>query len=199
MLNSDTKKELIITSPEAKKVLLDWFDILSDRKAGTSDGNINGRAWRAELRRMTLPYGVMMCAGYDALRRKLAACMPLRPVDEMALALFVSVAVHIKTHKASLTFAAQLGEKINDKPCMSALRFERLQQTQEPEDFCLQLIRAVRLRESAGEGVNIISLADSIFIWMREWQQRQEEQPENPNPFARNRIRWASEYLVSSR
>lgn len=197
MLNSDTAKPVIITLPEAHKVLTDWFDILSEREARADGVRINGRAWRAELRRMSLPYGVMMCTGYDALRRKLLSCMSLRPVDEMALAIFISVAVHIKSHKGNASFAAQLGPDKEGKRAMSALRFQRLQQASEPEEFCLQLIRAVKLRGS--EGVNILSLADSIFLWMREWQQRQEDQPVNSNPFARNRIRWASEYLTLSR
>lgn len=78
---------------------------------------------------------------------------------------------------------------------MSTLRFERLQQAADPEEFCLQLTRAVKLR--GDEGINIVSLADGIFLWMREWQQRQEHRPENNNPFARVRIRWASEYLTA--
>lgn len=197
MLNSDTKREIVITYPEAQKKLTDWFKVLSERDARLDGEKINGRAWRAELRRMSIPYGVMMCEGYDALRRKMNACMSLRPVDEMALAMFVSVAVYIKAHDSRLSFAAQLGEKTDDKPFMSILRFERLQQATEPEEFCLQLIRAVKLRGE--KGVNVLSLADSIVLWMREWQQRQEDQPENANPFARNRIRWASEYLISSR
>lgn len=197
MLNSDTKKEIVITYPEAQKKLIDWFEILSERDARLDGVRVNGRAWRAELRRMSIPYSVMMCEGFDVLRRKMAACMSLRPVDEMALAVFVSVAIYIKAHDGTLSFAAQLGEKTGDKPFMSALRFERLQQATEPEEFCLQLIRAVKLRGS--NGVNVVSLADSIFLWMQEWQQRLEDQPENSNPFARNRIRWASEYLISSR
>ena len=116
MLNSDTKKEIVITNPEAQKQLIDWFKILSERDARPEGVKINGRAWRAELRRMSIPYGVMMCEGFDALRRKMAACMPLRPVDEMALALFASVAIHIKVHKDKPSFAAQLGEKTDDKP-----------------------------------------------------------------------------------
>jgi CRISPR system Cascade subunit CasB len=197
MLNSDTSKEIIITHPDAKKVLTEWFNILSGREARADGMKINGRAWRAELRRMSPPYGVMMCEGYAALRRKMMACMRLRPVDEMALALFTSVAIHIQTHANKQSFAAQLGAKNGNDPFMSALRFERLQQVTQPDEFCLQLVRAVKLRGS--EGVNIVSLADSIFLWMREWQQRQEEQPEDANPFARNRIRWASEYLSSAR
>lgn len=54
----------------------------------------------------------MICEGHDALRRALLKHMRLQPLDEMALALFVSVAVHIKSHKANISFAAQLGKSL---------------------------------------------------------------------------------------
>lgn len=77
---------------------------------------------------MAPPYGVMICEGHDALRRALLKHMRLQPLDEMALALFVSVAVHIKSHKENISFAAQLGEKLKGSTsCVSGLRFERLQ------------------------------------------------------------------------
>jgi len=193
MLSSNTAQVRIFTEPAAQKVLTEWFDILSDRYGKQDDKRINGRAWRAELRRMEPPYGVMMCEGYADLRRKLQLQMSLQPVDQMALAIFVSVAVYVKNHNAYPSFAAQLGQKTNDRPCLSRLRFERLQQATDPESFCQQLTRAVRLR--GDDGVNIVSLADGIFLWMREWRAREEHQPESIDPFSRNRIRWASEYL----
>lgn len=198
MLNSDTAALRKITSPAAQKALLDWFLILSERYASQDNQKINGRAWRAEMKRMEPPYGVMMCEGYNALRQQLSARMHLAPVDEMALALFASVAVHIKSHTAKASFAAQLGEKlIGDKPCFSPLRFERLQKANDPQTFCQLLIQAVKIRGS--EGVNVLSLADSLFLWMEEWQRRETHQPEPRDPFARHRIRWASEYLSASR
>lgn len=203
MFNSDTAKERVITHPEAKKALTDWFAVLSEREATHGAKRVNGRAWRAELRRVELPYGAMMCEGYSALRRQLLTVMPLRPVDEMALALFASVAVHIKKHtslavqgKGAVSFAAQLGEKVKDKSFLSALRFERLQQATEPEVFAQQLIRAVRIR--GNEGANVVSLADGIFLWMREWQNRLEYKMEPASPFERHRIRWAGEYISTA-
>jgi len=193
MLNSNTAQVRIFTQSAAQKALTEWFDILSERYKKQDEKRINGRAWRAELRRMEPPYGVMMCEGYAELRRQLQQHMALQPVDQMALAVFVSVAVYVKNHNSDLSFAAQLGQKINDRPCLSRLRFERLQQAADPESFCQQLTRAVRLR--GDDGVNIVSLADGIFLWMREWQMREEHQPESIDPFSRNRIRWASEYL----
>ena len=130
---------------------------------------------------MEPPYGVMMCEGYNALRQALLKPMQLQPLDEMALALFVSVAVHIKSHKEKMSFAAQLGEKLNGStPCVSGL-----------------LIQAVKMRGT--DGINVLSLADGIFLWMEEWQRRENHQPEPRNPFERNRTRWANEYLTTSR
>lgn len=195
MLNNSTAALCRITHTAAQKALLAWFDLLSERGVYQNAQRINGRAWRAELRRMEPPYGVMMCEGYNALRQQLKHSMHLRTIDEMALALFVSVAVHIKSHQGQSSFAAQLGEKLNKtSACFSALRFERLQKATNPEDFCQLLIRAVKIRGM--NGVNILSLADSLFLWMEEWQRREEHQPELTDPFKRNRIRWANEYLT---
>jgi CRISPR system Cascade subunit CasB len=194
MLNSDTSALRVIKAPQAQKALMEWFDILSERNSKQDAVRINGRAWRAEIKRLAPPYDVMMSEGYNLLLRRLSAHMAFKPIDQMALALFASVAVHIQRHNGALSFAAQLGEQIvKDKPCFSTLRFERLQKATDPETFCQQLIRAVKIRGK--EGVNILSLADGIFLWMREWQQREAHQPESTSPFDRNRIRWANEYL----
>lgn len=198
MLNSNTAKEQIFIAPEVKNALRGWFSVLAERSEVWGGQPVNGRAWRAELRRMPPPYGVLMCEGFAALRRELNQQMTLTAVDELALALFVSVAVHIKSENTELSFASQLGEEIKGRICLSRLRFERLQQAYEPDAFCLQLIRAVKLRDRGGNGVNVISLADGIFLWMREWQAREEHRSEDLNPFKRNRIRWASEYLAAS-
>lgn len=197
MLNSNTAALCRIVHPEAQKALIDWFTLLSERNEREEGKRINGRAWRAELKRMELPYGVMMCEGYDALRQALLKYMLLQPLGEMALALFVSVAVHIKSNKDKPSFAAQLGEKLNGSTsCVSGLRFERLLKASDPETFCQLLIQAVKIRGK--DGVNILSLTDSIFLWMEEWQRREQHEPEPRNPFERNRIRWANEYLSTS-
>jgi CRISPR system Cascade subunit CasB len=214
VFNNDTAALQKITQEKAQQALYDWFTILSERHAKEGETKVNGRAWRAEIKRMQHPYDAMMSEGYSALRQRLIEHMALRPIDDMALALFVSVAVHIKKANPEkseeekeegkekkknevLSFAAQLGEEIkNNKPIFSRLRFQSLQKARDPETFCRLLIRAVKIR--GDNGVNILSLADSIFLWMEEWQQREAHMPENPNPFARNRIRWANEYLSTA-
>ncbi|MBV4411658.1 type I-E CRISPR-associated protein Cse2/CasB [Enterobacteriaceae bacterium YMB-R22] len=193
MLNTDTARERVFTSDDTRKILVTWFNALQERDAYIGQRRINGRAWRAELRRATAPYGVMVYEGYHTLRGLLERVMPLNHVDSLALAVFVCAAAHADKNTSGRSFAAQLGENIKGRACLSALRFDRLQDTREPAEFCRQLVRAVKLRGK--EGVNIVSLADGIFLWMREWQAREEHQPECSDPFSRNRIRWASEYM----
>lgn len=197
MLNSDTADFRRITRPQAQQVIKDWFAILTERYASEGCKRINGRAWRAELKRQEIPYGAMMSASFHLLREKLSEQMHLEPIDKMALALFASVAAHVKNNQNKMSFAAQLGEKLNgDRPCFSLLRFERLQNARTPEAFCQLLIQAVKIRDD--KGVNILSLADGIFLWMDEWHKYENNQPVATDPFSLNRIRWASEYLSTS-
>lgn len=198
MISSKTDAMLHLTTAESKKALLDWFETLSERNVRSGKSTINGRAWRAELRHAEAPYGAMLCEGYHDLCRRLVDTMPLKSVDKMALALFACVAAHIKKHDEAISFAAQLGQKLKgSSSCVSKLRFERLLSARTPDDFCRLLIQAATIRGQ--HGGNVLSLADSLIIWMREWQAREEEKPEPANPFTRHRVRWTYEYLSTPR
>ncbi|KMK09491.1 type I-E CRISPR-associated protein Cse2/CasB [Pluralibacter gergoviae] len=198
MISSKTDALIYLNKPECEKALSDWCEMLSERNVTNNNTKINGRAWRAELRRAEPPYGAMLCEAYNDLCRRLAAVIELKSIDKMALSLFACVAAHIKTNNTRHSFAAQLGEKLNDAtPCVSKLRFERLLNARTPDDFCRLLIQAVRIRSK--EGCNVLSLADSLFIWMREWEAREEHRPEPADPFARHRVRWTNEYLSTLR
>ena len=198
MISSKTDALIYLNKPECEKALSDWCEMLSERNVTNNNTKINGRAWRAELRRAEPPYGAMLCEAYNDLCRRLAAVIELKPIDKMALSLFACVAAHIKTNNIRHSFAAPRGEKLNDAtPCVSKLRFERLLNARTPDDFCRLLIQAVRIRSK--EGCNVLSLADSLFIWMREWEAREEHRPEPADPFARHRVRWTNEYLSTLR
>lgn len=197
MLNSNTAAELIVTSNEVRRVLREWYGDLQQRESSNGAQSGNGRAWRAEMRRADAPYGVVEYEGYHALRRRLTPYMPLWPVDELALAVFASVAIHVKWDNTSRSFAAQLGENLKGNRCLSTLRFDRLQQSDSPETLCRQLIRAVKIR--GNDGANIASLADGILLWMREHYADRDHQPADINPFRRVRIRWANEYLSTTK
>ncbi|GAA3587105.1 type I-E CRISPR-associated protein Cse2/CasB [Gibbsiella greigii] len=193
MLDSNTRKELVFTQKVAQDVLTNWFYDLQQRDR---DKSFNGRLWRAELRRVRGSYGALTCEGFHVLNQRLSKVMALQPGDLLALAVFASVVVHARRANAQGSFAAQLGAELKGRPCLSRLRFERLQQVRSPEELCGQLIKAVKLR--ADEGVNIVSLADGIFLWVREWLAREEHCAAEVNPFRRNNVRWASEYLMAS-
>ena len=75
--------------------------------------------------------------------------MPFQPGDRLALALFASVAAHAGRANGQDSFAAQLGKELK-RPCLSSLRFERLQQVRQPEELHSQLIKAVKLRGDEG-------------------------------------------------
>ncbi|MGQ8707600.1 type I-E CRISPR-associated protein Cse2/CasB [Serratia sp. TSA_198.1] len=193
MLNSNTSNELVFTQIDAQKVLKRWFEDLQQRDHSKS---FNGRLWRAELRRTKGPYEALTCEGFRALCQRLEKTMAFQPGDMLALALFASVAAHAHRANGQDSFAAQLGKELKSRPCLSRLRFERLQQARQPEELHSQLIKAVKLRGE--EGVNVVSLADGIFLWMREWLAREEYRSVETNPFRRNSVRWASEYLMAS-
>ncbi|AWH87652.1 type I-E CRISPR-associated protein Cse2/CasB [Limnobaculum parvum] len=196
MSRNDTSEALIFRDKAACQVLNDWFDSLQERGRYDGSPRINGRAWRAQLRRVEFPHGIMVTDGYHHLAHRLNEFMQPKDVHSLSLALFAAVVVHASKNNQDGSFAQQLGAKINDRECVSRLRFDRLLAARTPDELCSRLIRVVKLR---GElGINVVSLADGIFLWMQEWLARQENRELELNPFRRNNVRWASEYLLST-
>ncbi|WMY75232.1 type I-E CRISPR-associated protein Cse2/CasB [Buttiauxella selenatireducens] len=197
MFEVDTAKPVILTDPAAAKVLRQWFDFLQERNNQRQGVATNGRAWRAELRRSAQPFGALTTTAFFQLNQSLSTTTRLRQSDTFALAIVAYVVSHVRNDDPKTSFARQLGEKINgSNPCLSRLRFDRLLAVRTPTELCSQLTRAVKLR--GDKGVNIVSLADGIILWMREWQEREENRPADNNPFKRFSVRWASEYLLAT-
>ena len=196
MFEVDTAKPTILTDPTAAKVLRRWFDFLQERNNQHQGVATNGRAWRAELRRSAQPFGALTTAAFFQLNQSLSAVARLQQGDTFALAIVAYVVAHARKDEPKTSFARQLGEQINGSACLSRLRFDRLLAVRTPAELCSQLTRAVKLR--GDNGVNIVSLADGILLWMREWQQREENMPVDSNPFNRFSVRWASEYLLAT-
>jgi len=197
MFEVDTAKPQVLTDPAAAKALQQWFDFLQERNNQRLGVATNGRAWRAELRRSAQPFGALTTAAFFQLNQSLSTTTRLQQTDTFALAIVAYVVAHARKYEPKASFARQLGEKINGStPCLSRLRFDRLLAVRTPAELCSQLTRAVKLR--GDNGVNIVSLADGILLWMREWQQREENIPVDSNPFNRFSVRWASEYLLAT-
>ncbi|MBS0972671.1 type I-E CRISPR-associated protein Cse2/CasB [Serratia rubidaea] len=196
MFDMDTAKPVIVTEPAAAKALSRWFDFLQERNNQHQGVAVNGRAWRAELRRSEQPFGALTTAAFHSLNQSLAEHLQFQPSDKLALAIVAHVVSHAHADNKKSSFPRQLGEQIKGNACLSRLRFDRLLAVKTPAELCSQLTRAVKLR--GDNGINIVSLADGVFLWMREWQQREQNLPAQSNPFKRFNVRWASEYLLAT-
>ncbi len=190
MSEMDTSKPVVFTGQAATGEIRRWYSYLQERYH--HDGG-NGRAWRAELRRCAQPYGALTTESFQVLMQSLRNHVNFQPSDTLALAIFASVVAHARKDNPQECFARQLGKEHKSTPYLSRLRFDRLLAIRTPTELCSQLTRAVKLR--GDEGVNVVSLADGIFQWMREWHAREQCLPAQSDPFKRISVRWASEYL----
>ena len=202
MLNNWEEKPLILN--EKHKIIIDeWFSMLQKNEYNFNGFTYNGLKLRAELRRQSLPYGVMLQEGYWILADRLFnenKFLIENKNHHQALALFVAVAVFAKNNNDNASFAFQLSEKnpVGERSIMSPLRFNQLIACDNDEVFCRRLIRAVKLRND--NGVNIFSLADGIFLWIQERHDCQLGLPSSDlDPFKRNSIRWAMNYYSNKK
>lgn len=195
-------KKQIILNESHKKCINEWFTLLQQRSYTFNGKSYNGLKLRAELRRASSLDEVRSQEGYWILADVFFAkeCgLAENTVHHQALTLFVAVAIYAKANNSNAPFASQLSEKVRggERNFLSKLRFEQLVNSETDEEFCRRLIRAVKLR--GANGVNLFSLADSIFLWVQEWQKRLHDLPANPDPFKRNSVRWAKDYYSTKK
>ena len=195
-------KKPIILDDSHKKIINEWFSMLQSRQCKFNGNTYNGHKLRAELRRTSLSEFILLQEGYNILANKLInndSKLAKTDVNYYALLIFVNVAAFAEANNDKAPFAAQLSEKIKggERNYLSQLRFERLLASETTEEFCQGLIRAVKLRGE--KGVNLISLADGIFLWMQEWYAREHNLAGDINPFARLSVCWAMDYFSTSK
>lgn len=95
-----------------------------------------------------------------------------------------------KKSKEMVSFAKQLaGPAKSKKPPMSELRFQQLQKSRTTDDFYRRILRAIRLLDGK---VNILSLANDIIHWHREFDNQIDRKPSN-----RLAVRWATDYFTA--
>ena len=197
-MSDTTQKKLIILNDNHKKIIDEWFFMLQQRQGKFNGISYNGRKLRAELRRDSLSESIFLQDGYTILADKLInndSKLAKTEVHYYALRIFANVAAFAEKNNDKSPFATQLSEKINggERNYLTELRFERLLASENPDEFCQRLIRAVKLRGE--KGVNLTSLADGIFLWMQEWDAREHNWPADTNPFKRLSVRWAMDYF----
>lgn len=163
---------------EGEEDILNWWNSL-DKNRGD----------RAKLRRATKPEDVLLSESFFKFLQQ----MPGEWADEghlLTSAIIASVLAHVKQPDNQYDFAKQLAmpKEKNGKARVSELRFEQLQKSRDPAEFYKRLIRVIHL---IGCTANIYSLTDSILLWMKEYQEGLDREPQN-----RLAIKWATEYYT---
>lgn len=117
----------------------------------------NDRGGRAELRRAHNLTEVAFVEAYHRLYSQ------MKLSDREALALVAGVCAHVKIHNAG-KFAEQMatGDRPNDKPKVSSLRFRRLLAITDRDELYHAMIRIIRL---LGGSVNVCDLAQAVYWW----------------------------------
>lgn len=155
------------------------------------------RGWRAELRRADTPAALLLSEGFRALSRHFRPWLGQQEWRWLGLALAAGVAAHVTENDESASFAAQLGKspKGSDKPRLSPLRFSRLTQAHDSDEFYRLMIRAVC---QLGGKAHLVSLVDGVLLWCREQDELARDLPVERSPFQRPALRWATEYFQAS-
>ena len=189
MMDTSTPLILKCISLEGKEPISEikkWFALLQKE-----------RGWRAELRRADVPESLLLCAGFRALIKPFHGWVMNHEWKWFALAIAAGVAAHVKQIDDSASFASQLGKhkKGSKNPPLSPMRFSRLNQAHDHDDFYRLMIRAVRQLDGK---VNLISMIDGIFLWCREQHETTNPVPFERSPFQRPALRWATEYFQAT-
>lgn len=189
------KKEKYMLSDYDADVIRQWWRALDSEKRGSPTIGLFkslGKKELAELRRAENLTSVMLNRAYQYL----AQMLPKYDKDgKDGLALAAGMLAHVKTDAGdglSLARCMGLPKAGSNDPCVSQLRFERLQTTHNPDEF---LSTAVRVIKMLGGTLDVRKLADDVLVWADETLNEN-----RPNKLANQiRVRWATDYYLASK
>ncbi|OEU64032.1 MAG: type I-E CRISPR-associated protein Cse2/CasB [Desulfobacterales bacterium PC51MH44] len=165
----------------------------------------NNRGDRARLRRAERPEDVLLTdAFFYFLQQMPEGWQEKNPI--LTSATVAGLLSHVKKDRQTLSrgyqpkdknkqrnmasFAEQLATPVKSKkPAMSELRFQQLQKSRTTDDFYRRILRAIRLLDGK---VNILSLANDIIHWHREFDNQIDRKPSN-----RLAVCWATDYFIA--
>lgn len=149
----------------AMQALMDWWQRLNDNRGD-----------RAELRRCSTLAEVALTPAFHRLR---LALMKYGGVNADALALVAGLAARVKNNIPGNSLAEQMATGKSDGSArVSGLRFRRLLKVKGREELYSAMTRILAM---LGGGVNLQSLAESVYYWND-----------------RTRKKWAFEYYSQS-
>ncbi|EPN9525528.1 type I-E CRISPR-associated protein Cse2/CasB [Cronobacter malonaticus] len=176
-----------ILSQAHRESLLKWHALMNEQQ---------GRRLRASLRRSHTLNDVWLNEGFNSLAARVPTLlnMPGREWRFCALGIVAALAAHVKTVDTRASFAEQLGHKEGNHAVMSELRFRRLSQARTQEELFRQLRRAVQLLRGV---VNLPDLAEGVFRWCAEEDERERHAARRRAPTDYIRVRWALDYYMA--
>lgn len=181
-----------------KQALQRWHTWLDDNRGD-----------RARLRRAESPEDILLTDAFFHFLEQMNKASPHWSQNKPMLtsASMAGAISHVKTDKQTpsklynskendaskktASFAEQLATPSDgkSKAPMSELRFQQLQKSPTTDDFYRRIIRAIRLLDG---NVNIVSLANDIIHWHREFEYQIDRQPAK-----RLAVRWATDYFTA--
>ncbi len=157
------------------------------------------RGDRARLRRAEAPEDILLTDAFFHFLTQMPE--PERWRNKILVSACVAgVLSHVKANKQNTsrinknrqaTFAEQLATPMEgkSKAPMSELRFQQLQKSKTIDEFYRRILRAIRLLDG---NVNILSVANDIIHWHREFEYNIDR-----NPSKRLAVRWATDYFTA--
>ncbi len=185
-------------NPAEKQALQRWHTWLNDNRGD-----------RARLRRAESPEDILLTDAFFHFLSQMNDASPQWSQHKPMLtsATLAGVLSHVKNDKQTASqiynhkkeadapqktasFAEQLATPADgkSKAPVSELRFQQLQKSPTTDDFYRRVIRAIRLLDG---NVNILSLANDIIHWHREFNR-----PLGRYPAKRLAVRWATDYFT---
>jgi CRISPR type I-E-associated protein CasB/Cse2 len=182
-------------------VVTQWWRALQPQHGIKTPPFFFDRGHKARLRRAPQLAHVLLEDSIFQLREHLGTMgkLTLERNDQVWLPLLAGTLAHVESHitapepEGRAVSGQSLARRLNlaaaksgSKAPMSALRFRRMMSSSDPEDFFLQLRRALRLVSGP---VDVVVLAEDLLAWYAEHDLLTQ-------PAYAMRFRWARDYYL---
>ena len=152
------------------------------------------RGERAQLRRVADSNDALLTPAFARFRKMMPGYWCVN-TDQQGIilsdaAMVASVVAKVKEHEPKHSFATSLAKprETGGNSVMSEMRFQRLQTSQDEQEFFEQICRAIDLLRGR---VNIPSLANDVLHWLHEFREGPAINPQN-----RLAVKWATDYYA---
>ena len=150
-----------LRSDEAQMKMLKWWQEMREDKGEC-----------ARLRRCETPVEAALCKSLFRLR----ILLPFWNNQPEILATLAGILSHVESNDGSVSFATQMArpKDAGSKSLLSEHRFQKMMKSHDWDEFYQSLRRAIQMMSKQA---NVLSLADGIIRWGREYGNTAEIKP----------------------